>query len=220
LRDKGLAFAPPADNRTLIRRLSFDLTGLPPDPALLDEPYDKAVERLLASPRYGERWGRHWLDVVRFGETDGGEHNFERFNSWPYRDYVIDAFNRDVPYNQFVREQIAGDVLFPNDRARIAATGFLVSGPWDQVSAVLNKDPLMRKTARMDELDDMVTTTCATFLGLTVNCARCHNHKFDPIPTRDYYRIAAAFAGAGIAQAIRAQTDSIPQPRKVNYRFW
>lgn len=200
LQEKGLAFAPPADHRTLLRRLSFDLTGLPPDPALLDEPYEQAVERLLASPRYGERWGRHWLDVARFGETDGGEHNYERFNAWPYRDYVIDAFNRDLPYNQFVRDQIAGDALYPNDRNKIAATGFLVAGPWDQVSAVLNKDPLMRKTARMDELDDMVTTTCATFLGLTVNCARCHDHKFDPIPTRDYYRMAAAFSGAGFGE--------------------
>ncbi len=207
LNANGLDYAPPADSRILIRRLTFDLTGLPPDPGDLDEPYEKAVDRLLASPRYGERWGRHWLDVVRFGESDGGEHNYERFNAWPYRDYVIDAFNRDVPYNQFVREQIAGDILTPNDRSRIAATGFLVSGPWDQVSAVLNKDPIMRKTARMDELDDMVTTTCSTFLGLTVNCARCHDHKFDPIPSRDYYKIAAAFSGAGFGERVVASDD-------------
>jgi hypothetical protein len=207
LHEKGLDFAPSADHRTLIRRLSFDLIGLPPDPALLDEPYNMAVERLLASPRYGERWGRHWLDVVRFGETDGGEHNYERLNAWPYRDYVIDALNRDLPYNQFIRDQIAGDALYPSDRNKIAATGFLVSGPWDQVSAVLNKDPLMRKTARMDELDDMVTTTCATFLGLTVNCARCHDHKFDPIPSRDYYRMAAAFSGAGFGERAVASAE-------------
>ncbi len=200
LREKGLDFAPRADPRTLLRRISFDLTGLPPSPDKLNEPYDKAVERLLASPQYGERWGRHWLDVVRFGETDGGEHNYERSNAWPYRDYVIDAFNRDMPYNQFVREQIAGDILFPGDRGRLAATGFLVSGPWDQVSVVLNKDPVMKMTARMDELDDLVTTTCSTFLGLTVNCARCHDHKFDPIPSRDYYRVAAAFSGVGFGE--------------------
>lgn len=200
LREKGLDFAPAADRQTLLRRISFDLTGLPPAPDRLNEQYEQAVERLLASPQYGERWGRHWLDVVRFGETDGGEHNYERPNAWPYRDYVINAFNRDLPYNQFIREQIAGDILFPHDRDRMAATGFLVSGPWDQVSVVLNKDPVMRMTARMDELDDMVTTTCATFLGLTVNCARCHDHKFDPIPSKDYYRVAAAFSGVGFGE--------------------
>jgi hypothetical protein len=218
LREKELTFAPPADNRTLLRRLSFDLTGLPPTPEELNQPYEKALDRLLASPRYGERWGRHWLDVVRFGETDGGEHNYERFNAWPYRDYVIDAFNRDLPFNQFVRDQLAGDILHPQDRSKIAATGFLVSGPWDQVSAVLNQDPLMRKTARMDELDDMVTTTAATFLGLTVNCARCHDHKFDPIPTRDYYRFASAFSGAGFGERVianaeeRAKYDALVKP--------
>ena len=200
LRAKGLESAPKADNRTLIRRIHFDLTGLPPEPDKLDEPYGKAVERLLASPQYGERWGRHWLDVVRFGETDGGEHNYERFNAWPYRDYVIDAFNRDLPYDQFVREQIAGDLLYPGDRDKLAATGFLVAGPWDEVSANLNKDATMRKIARMDELDDMVTTISASFLGLTVNCARCHDHKFDPIPTRDYYRMTAALADAGFGE--------------------
>jgi hypothetical protein len=218
LREKGLGFAPPADRRILIRRASFDLTGLPPKPELLSKPYAQALEDLLVSPHYGERWGRHWLDVVRFGETDGGEHNYERFNAWPYRDYVIDAFNKDLPYNQFIREQIAGDILFPNDRSKIAATGFLVSGPWDQVSAELNKDPTMRKMARMDELDDMVTTTSATFLGLTVNCARCHDHKFDPIPARDYYRMTAAFSGAGFGErsvasaAEREQYDAQVKP--------
>ena len=197
LRDKGLDFNPPADRRSLARRVSFDLTGLPPTPEQISEPYENAVERLLDSPRYGERWGRHWLDVVRFGETDGGEHNIERKYAWPFRDYVIDAFNRDKPYDQFVREQIAGDLIAPTDPTMVAATGFLVSGPWDSVSAKLNKDGTMRMIQRMDELDDMVTTTAASFLGLTVNCARCHDHKFDPIPTRDYYRMAAAFNTAG-----------------------
>ncbi len=200
LRENGLDFAPKADHRPLIRRIHCDLTGLPPDPEQLDEPYEEAVERLLASPQYGERWGRHWLDVVRFGETDGGEHNYERLNAWPYRDYVINSLNRDVPYDQFIREQIAGDLLFPNDRNKMAATGFLVAGPWDEVSANLNKDATMRKIARMDELDDMVTTISATFLGLTVNCARCHDHKFDPIPARDYYRMTAALTGAGFGE--------------------
>ncbi len=200
LRAHGLEQAPVADHRTLIRRLSFDLMGLPPTPEQMSEPYEKAVERLLASPHYGERWGRYWLDVVRFGETDGGEHNFERFSAWRYRDYVIDAFNRDKPYNQFIREQLAGDAIYPDNPGLVAATGFLVAGPWDSVSAELNKDLAMKAAARQDELDDMLTTTFASFQGLTLNCARCHDHKFDPIPTRDYYRIAALFNGSGFGK--------------------
>ncbi len=208
LRSRSLGFAPIADRRTLIRRAAYSLTGLPPSPAEVaaftndrsPNAWAKVIDRLLASPRYGERWARHWLDVVRYGETDGGEHNRERPNSWPYRDYVIDAFNSDTPYNQFVREQIAGDILSPNDPSKIAATGFLVAGPWDQVSAELNQDPVMKKTARMDELDDMVNTTCSTFLALTVNCARCHDHKFDPIPAKDYYRLTSVFSGAGFGE--------------------
>ena len=218
LNENGLSFNPRADQRTLARRLSFDLTGLPPTPEQIAEPYQDAVERLLASPRYGERWGRHWLDVVRFGETDGGEHNIERTHSWPYRDYVIESFNRDKPYDQFVREQIAGDLIAPDDPKMAAATGFLVSGPWDSVSAKSNKDITMRMIARTDELDDMVTTTAASFLGLTVNCARCHDHKFDPIPTRDYYRMAAAFNTAGFGDrdvstaSQRAERERLSSP--------
>ena len=197
LRDNGLTLNPPADHRTLIRRLAFDLTGLPPDSGDYALTYEQAVDKYLASPHYGERWARHWLDVVRFGETDGGEHNFERFQAWPYRDWVIHALNADMPYDQFIREQIAGDVLAPHDTKRIAATGFLVAGPWDSVSAVLNKDATLKQQARMDELDDMVTTTAHSFLAMTVNCARCHDHKFDPIPTRDYYRMTAFFTSVG-----------------------
>ena len=197
LRSKGLTFAPEADARTLIRRLHFGLTGLPPSPEEYSLTYDDAVSRLLGSRHYGERWGRHWLDVVRYGETDGGEHNYERPHAWRYRDYVIESFNQDKPYDQFIREQIAGDLLGPQDPKTVAATGFLVAGPWDQVSAELNKDKLMAATARMDELDDMVTTTFHTFQAMTVNCARCHDHKFDPIPTRDYYKLTAVFRGVG-----------------------
>jgi mono/diheme cytochrome c family protein len=200
LRAKGLAFSGQADHRTLIRRLFFDLTGLPPAPSDYKLTYGQAVDRLLGSPQYGERWARHWLDVVRFGETDGGEHNFERFNAWPYRDWVIESLNADKPYPQFVREQIAGDLLAPGDPKMVAATGFLVAGPWDSVSAVLNKDETLRQQARMDELDDMVTTTAHSFLALTVNCARCHDHKFDPIPTRDYYRMTAFFSAVGYGE--------------------
>jgi hypothetical protein len=215
LRTKGLRFAPTADRRTLIRRLSFDLLGLPPKPEEVaafekdTSPYAwaKLVDRMLASPHYGERWARRWLDIVRFGETDGGEHNFERFNAWPYRDYVINALNTDLPFDQFIKDQIAGDALHPGSREKLAATGMLTAGPWDQVSAVLTKDPVLRRQARMDELDDMVTTVSATFLGLTVNCARCHDHKFDPIPTKDYYRLTAVFSGAGFGERDIATAD-------------
>jgi len=194
LSEKGLGFNPPADHRTLIRRLYFDMTGVPPTPEDYKQTYQQAVDKVLASPRYGERWGRHWLDVVRFGETDGGEHNFERFHAWRYRDWVIESLNADKPYERFIREQIAGDLLDPSDPKMVAATGFLVAGPWDSVSAVLNKDETLRQQARMDELDDMVTTTAHSFLALTVNCARCHDHKFDPISAREYYSMTAFFS--------------------------
>lgn len=218
LREKGLAQAPRASHRTLIRRLSFDLTGLPPSPDLYQLSYNQAVERLLTSPHYGERQARHWLDVVRYGETDGGEHNYERMHAWRYRDYVIRAFNQDKAYDRFIREQITGDLIDEFDPEMVAATGLLVAGPWDQVSAELNKDKVMSATARMDELDDMVTTTFHTFQAMTVNCARCHDHKFDPIPTRDYYRLTAVFRGVGfgnrkVATAeIEKQYDNASKP--------
>ena len=209
LQAKKLEFSGRAAARTLIRRLSFDLTGLPPAPADYELTYEQAAERYLASPHYGERWGRHWLDVVRFGETDGGEHNYERPNAWPYRDYVIRSFNEDLPYRDFIREQIAGDLLAPKDPRKVAATGFLVAGPWDQVQAEINKDKAMAMTQRMDELDDMVTTTFHTFQAMTVNCARCHDHKFDPIPTRDYYRLTAVFAGVGFGNRRVAEDSAV-----------
>jgi hypothetical protein len=209
LKAKNLSFNPRATDRTLLRRLHFDLTGLPPTPADLNRSYAESIDLLLASPAYGERWGRHWLDIVRFGETDGGEHNYERPNAWRYRDYVIHSFNSDKPYPQFVREQIAGDLIAPQDPQLVAATGFLVAGPWDQVQAELNKDKVMTMTQRADELDDMVTTTFHTFQALTVNCARCHDHKFDPIPARDYYRLTAAFAGVGFGNRPVAPAESI-----------
>jgi hypothetical protein len=195
LREKGLSPAPPDDRRTLIRRVSFDLTGLPPTPreidAFVDDPdpsaYEKLVDRLLASPRYGERWARHWLDVVRFAESQGFEMNKPRPNAWPYRDYVIRAFNDDKPYNDFVREQLAGDATGAED-----ATGYLVAGPTDEVKS---PDIVLTLQQRADELHDMVSTTGATFLGATVGCARCHDHKFDAISQKDYYRMTAIFAG-------------------------
>ncbi len=210
LKSKNLEPSPRATARALTRRLHFDLTGLPPASAAdYREPYGATIDRLLASPRYGERWGRHWLDIARFGETDGGEHNHERLHAWRYRDYVIDAFNQDKPYPQFIREQIAGDLLDPTNPAMVAATGFLVAGPWDQVSAEINKDKLMVMTQRMDELDDMVTTTFHTFQALTVNCARCHNHKFDPIPAKDYYKLTSVFRGVTFGTRTAAPPETV-----------
>jgi hypothetical protein len=197
---KGLSLNPEADPRSLIRRVSFDLIGLPPTPEEIaafetacrsaggiDGPYRELVNRLLASPHYGERWARHWLDVVRFAESDGFETNRARPNAWPYRDWVIEAFNADRPFDQFIREQIAGDAFGVHP-----ATGFLVGGSKDRVES---PDPVLTANQRADELHDMVSTTASAFLGLTVGCARCHDHKFDPVPQTDYYRIKAVFEG-------------------------
>ena len=194
--------SPPADRRTLVRRASFDLIGLPPTPeeteAFINDPspdaYEKLVDRLLASPRYGERWGRHWLDVARFAESEGFERDWLRGNAWPYRDYVIRSFNDDKPYLRFVQEQIAGDVLEPVTRDGIAATGFLIAGPTD-VTGLWSAVAVQREAVRHDQLEEMIGTVSQTFLGLTVNCARCHDHKYDPISQRDYYRMKAALEG-------------------------
>ncbi|MCB1208971.1 MAG: DUF1553 domain-containing protein, partial [Verrucomicrobiales bacterium] len=198
LRERGIAANPPADSAVLLRRLYLDVIGLPPTPeqaAAFATAYQKApksatehlIDELLDSPHYGERWARHWLDIVRFAESNGFEMNQERPNAWYYRDYVIQAFNNDVPYDQFVREQLAGDQLGAD-----AATGFLVAGSWDQVKG---QDPVLRANQRADELHDMVNTVGATFLGVTLGCARCHDHKFDPVPQTDYYRIRAMLEG-------------------------
>ncbi|MBN8624431.1 MAG: DUF1553 domain-containing protein [Planctomycetes bacterium] len=191
LLEKGLQPSPPADPATLLRRLKFDLLGLPPTweetQAAASTKYEQLVDQYLASPHFGERWARHWLDVVRFAESNGFETNLVRPSAWPYRDYVIDAFNTDKPYDRFVLEQLAGDQL-----AADPATGFLVAGPWDKVKS---PDPVLTANQRADELHDMVGTTGSVFLGLTVGCARCHNHKFDPISQVDYYALKAVFAG-------------------------
>jgi hypothetical protein len=200
MQEKGLEPSPPAGKRELLRRVTFDLTGLPPTPEetdafIADESataYEKVVDRLLASPRCGETWGRHWLDVVRFGESNGYEQNHLRATSWPYRDYVIRAFNEDKPYDRFVTEQLAGDAVVSDDLLAPAATGFLVAGVHDTVGIATVEGS---RQQRANDLEDIVSTTGATFLGLTVGCARCHDHKFDPIPQRDFYRLAAVFAG-------------------------
>ena len=196
---KGLSMQPEATPATLFRRLEFDLVGLPPTPDDMaafaadcaargtDAAFDDRVGRLLASRGFGERWARHWLDVVRFAESHGFEMNQMRPNAWRYRDWVIDSMNADLPYDAFVRAQIAGDSCGAD-----VATGFLVGGAWDQVKS---PDPVLTANQRADELHDMVSTTGSAFLGLTVGCARCHDHKFDPIPQTDYYQFKAVFAG-------------------------
>ncbi len=202
LEEKQLAPAPPADKRTLLRRVTFDLIGLPPTPEEMaafladDSPtaYERVVDRLLTSPHYGERSARNWLDVVRFGESQGFEYDRQRPNAWRYRDWVIAAFNNDLPYDEFVRLQIAGDALRPRDPQAVIATGFLVAGAYDEAGQK-QQSAAMRAVVRQDELEDLVGVTAQTFLGLTANCARCHDHKFDPISQVDYYRFAAALGG-------------------------
>ncbi len=191
----GLKRSPSAERATLIRRLSFNLIGLPPSPEEVDQfvndtdpmAYRKLVDRLLASPRYGERWARHWLDVVRFAESDGFETNLHRPSAWVYRDYVIQSFNEDKPFDRFIFEQLAGDTVGVD-----AGTGFLVAGPWDRVKS---PDPQLTMQQRSDELNDMINTTGTTFLGLTLGCARCHDHKFDPVSMVDYYGLQAILTG-------------------------
>ncbi|HQR06926.1 MAG TPA: DUF1549 domain-containing protein [Gemmatales bacterium] len=200
LESNGLGTAPEADRRTYLRRVKFDLLGLPPTPEEITQfqadtapdAYEKLIDRLLASPHYGERWGRHWLDVVRFAESHGYETNELRRSAWPYRDWVIRAFNEDKPFARFVQEQLAGDVVAAGDIQNEVATGFLVAGTHDVVG---NATPEGMAQQRQDDLYDMVSATGSTFLGLTVNCARCHDHKFDPITQREYYGLQAVFAG-------------------------
>ena len=202
LEGRGLHPAAPADRRTLIRRLSFDLLGLPPTPeevaAFENDPspeaYERLVDRYLHSPQYGVRWARHWLDVVRFGESNGFEFDEPRPNAWPYRDWVVNALNRDMPYDKFVRLQLAGDVLRPDDADAVKATGFLVAGAYDTVGQT-QQSKAMKCVVRQDELEDIVGTVGQTFLGCTIHCARCHDHKFDPIRQVEYYRLTAALGG-------------------------
>ncbi len=203
LTQSGLSMSPEADRRTLIRRLYFDLIGLPPTPEQVQQfvksrdpkSYEKLVDELLASPRYGERWARHWLDVVHYGDTHGYDKDKPRPNAWPYRDYVIRAFNEDKPYAKFIEEQIAGDVLFPGTRDGNEALGFIAAGPWDFIGhAELPETKIDGKIARHLDRDDMVANTIGTFTSVTVHCAQCHNHKFDPISQDDYYSLQSVFS--------------------------
>ncbi len=192
-----------ADRRTLIRRLSFDLHGLPPTPEAIEafvndtDPlaYKKLVDQLLESPHYGERFAQHWLDVAHYADTHGFERDMRRDNAWRYRDYVIRSLNEDIPYDRFLQEQIAGDVLWPDDEQALIATGFLAAGPWDFVGQVETKSPELRRAARSLDLDDMLTQVMTATMAITINCARCHNHKLDPISQQEYYQLQAVFAG-------------------------
>lgn len=199
----GLQHSPTADRRTLIRRIHFDLIGLPPTPDEIEafvnddssDAYEALVDRLLASPQYGERWARHWLDVVHFGETHGYDKDKPRPNAWPYRDYVIRSFNEDKPWSRFVEEQIAGDVLYPFTRDGIEALGFISAGPWDFIGhAEVPETKIDGKVARHLDRDDMVANTMQSFNSLTVQCAQCHDHKFDPILQKEYFSLQAVFA--------------------------
>jgi hypothetical protein len=204
LEQQRLSPSAEADRRTLIRRLSFDLIGLPPSPDDVERfcadrsphSYEKLVDALLDSPRYGERWARHWLDTVHFADTHGYDKDKTRPNAWPYRDYVIRSLNQDKPYSRFVEEQLAGDVVYPDDPDGVIALGFIAAGPWDYVGHVeLPIEKTDGLIARYNDRDDMVMTTISTFQSLTAHCARCHDHKFDPITQKDYYSLQAVFAG-------------------------
>jgi mono/diheme cytochrome c family protein len=209
----------PAERPALIRRLSYDLTGLPPSSAEVQafasdksaDAYEKLVDRLLASPRYGEHWGRHWLDVVRFGESNGYERNVLINNLWPFRDYIIRSFNEDKPFDRLVLEHLAGDVITPQDRDSQIGTAFLVCGPYDNVG---NQDAVQAAIIRANHVDEMIRATSEAFLGLTLGCARCHDHKFDPVLQKDYYAWYATFFGVRHeARTVAAnQSPGVPQP--------
>lgn len=216
LSEKQLTHSPEADPRKLIRRLYFDLLGLPPTPDEVSEfvtdtnpmAYERLVDSLLGSPLYGERWARHWLDVIHYGDTHGYDKDKLRPNAWPYRDYVIRSFNSDKPYGRFVQEQVAGDVLFPVTRDGIEGPGFISAGPWDFIGhAEVPETKLDGRIARNIDRDDMVKNTMNTFVSTTVQCARCHDHKFDVVNMTDYYRIQAVFAALD-----RADREYYPNP--------
>lgn len=219
------SWAPEADRRTLLRRLSIDLHGLLPTQEEVDifqndadaDFFGRQIDALLASPRYGERWARHWLDVVHFAETHGHDQDRPRESAWPYRDYVIGALNSDKPFARFLQEQIAADALFPDEPALTPALGFLAAGPWDESSLRdIREDTLDREIGRYLDRDDIVANVMSTFASVTVHCARCHDHKFDPIPQRDYYALQAVFAGTEKAERLY---DLDPELNRVRQRW-
>jgi len=232
LEEKGLSPAPAADKLTLLRRATYDLTGLPPSEKEIADfladsspnAFEKVIDRLLASPRYGERWGRHWMDVARYADSTGADEDHRYPDAWRYRDYVIDSFNRDVPYNRFVIEQLAGDMLPPEgadvavgvNRRGVVATGFLAIGP----RLIAEQD---KKKMFYDFVDEQIGTTTRAFLGLTVDCARCHDHKFDPILQKDYYSLASIFASTKSFADVKAHVSVMYRPPLVSkdqYKVW
>ncbi len=223
LHEKDLAPSSPADRRTLIRRLTYDLIGLPPTPEEVAafvadadaDAYDKLVNRLLDSKHYGERWARHWLDVVKYADTCGYDKDKLRPNAWPYRDYVIRSLNDDKPYERFVQEQIAGDVLFPGQPDSVLGLGFIAAGPWDFIGHVeVPESKIDGKVARNLDRDDMVSNALNAFCSVTVQCARCHNHKFDPITQENYYGLQAVFAAVDRADRPYDDDPQVAQQRQ------
>ena len=221
---RGLIANGPADARSLIRRVSTILTGLLPEPRRVarfledyardqDGAYAELVEELLSSPHFGERWAQHWLDVIRWAESNGSESNLYRKNAWQYRDYVVRAFNEDRPYDQFVREQLAGDSLGSGE-----ATGFLVAGP-HVPAATVGREPSAIRQARADRMDEILQTVGASIMGMTIGCARCHNHKFDPITITDYYAMAAVFQDVEFGSRF-PEFDSEHPRRKRGEKIW
>ncbi len=235
LKQQGLKMSGKADRRVLIRRLYFNLWGMPPTQDeinnFINDPnpnaYRNLVDKLLASPRYGERWARHWLDVVHYGETHGYDKDKPRPNAWPYRDYVIRAFNNDKPYHQFIKEQIAGDILWPDTSDGIVATGFIAAGPWDFIGhAEVPESKIDGKVARHLDRDDMVTTTMNTFTSLTVQCAQCHDHPTDRWKQEQFHELAAFFPRVALRPQMDPRTFLVYavdrfrfQPRMNNNRF-
>ncbi|MDG2223935.1 MAG: DUF1553 domain-containing protein [Rubripirellula sp.] len=221
LKKHGLTMSPRADRLTLIRRLSFDLHGLPPSPESVEafvndaEPnaYNRLVDQMLASSNYGERFAQHWLDLAHYADTHGFERDQRRAHAWRYRDYVIRSLNEDKRYDHFLQEQIAGDMLWPADEQAVIATGFLAAGPWDFVGQVETKSPVLRRAARSLDLDDMATQVMTAAMAMTVNCARCHDHKLDPISQREYYQLRAVFAG--VKREDRVVSDAALEKHKV-----
>ncbi|MDA1049177.1 MAG: DUF1553 domain-containing protein [Planctomycetota bacterium] len=223
LQANGLSLSAQADRRTLARRLYFDLLGLPPTPEEITEfveddspqAYERLVDCLLASPAYGERWARHWLDVVKYADTCGYDKDKLRPNAWPYRDYVIRSFNEDKPYDRFVQEQIAGDVLFPGEPDGILGLGFIAAGPWDFIGHVeVPEAKIDGKEARNIDRDEMVSNTLNTFNSVTIQCCRCHDHKFDPFTQKHYYSLQAVFAAVDRAERPYDLDPAVEQQRR------
>ena len=224
LKKNGLKVSSEADRRTLIRRLTHDLHGLPPTPDEVDafiaddrpDAYENLVNRLLGHPRFGERMAQHWLDLAHYADTHGFERDKRRPNAWRYRDYVIKSFNNDKPYLRFLKEQIAGDVIWPDDEDANVAIGFLAAGPRDFVGQVETKSPVLRRSARALDLDDMATQVFTSTQAVTLNCARCHDHKLDPISQEEYFRVSAVLQETKGMTAPSARPVSRPTKRKNN----